>query len=117
MDIFVSITGGLIVGLACRRWYGHKMAGKQALLVANRLLPDMQKLERACRHWQVFAKGFMPLICFLSQQMQRVIAHMEKALMSQSLRFSDISQRPATGLLGRGRLAGKCTTGGETDAV
>ena len=35
----------------------------------------------------------MPLIPVLNQQMQSVIAEMERAVMSLSTRFSDISQR------------------------
>lgn len=92
MEIFVSIAGGVIVGLVCGYWYGSKSGTKTAALVSVGR-QDGQQLERACQHWQAFAKGFMPLIPVLNQQMNSVIAETEKAVMSLSTRFSDISHR------------------------
>lgn len=69
------------------------MGAKKALGLAGCAPSHEQRLEETARHWQAFAKGFMPLIPVLNQQMHSVIAETEQAVMSLSARFTGISQR------------------------
>ncbi|MDP1946033.1 MAG: methyl-accepting chemotaxis protein [Nitrospirota bacterium] len=114
MDILVLIATGLIVGLTLGGWYGYR---RGAISAASVPAPDQavqQRLEQACRHWQAFAEGFMPLIPVLSGQMKSVIAETEQAVMSLSTRFSDISQRASEQAAGAASLFvgnGQDTTG------
>lgn len=89
----VSIVSGLIVGLTVGCWCGHRAGAKRATPVDASAQAERQQPERDSRHWQAFAKGFMPLIPVLNEQMKTVISETEKAVMSLSTRFRGISQR------------------------
>ena len=93
MDTLLSIASGLIVGLTVGGWYGHTRGATRAAPVPASDQAERQRLEHACRHWQAFAEGFMPLSLVLKQQMKSVIAETEQAVMNLSIRFSDISKR------------------------